>query len=51
VLLEINRQRVTSVAEYRRIARAVRPGDILTLYLYSPDLEQRQLKTVRVDER
>ena len=51
VLLEINRQRVDSVSEFRRIARAARPGDILTLYLYSPDLEQRQLKTVRVDER
>jgi serine protease Do len=51
VLLEINRQRVESVADYRRIARAARPGDILTLYLYSPDLEQRQLKTIRVDER
>jgi serine protease Do len=51
VLLEINRQRVQSVADYRRIARAAHPGDILTLYLYSPDLEQRQLKTIRVDER
>ena len=27
------------------------PGDILTLYLYSPELQQRQLKTVRVEER
>jgi S1-C subfamily serine protease len=51
VLLEINRQRVDSVAEYRRIARAAHPGDILTLYIYSPDLDQRQLKTVRVEER
>jgi len=51
VLLEINRQRIDSVADYRRIARAARPGDILTLFIYSPDLEQRQLKTIRVDER
>jgi serine protease Do len=51
VLLEINRQRVGSVDDYRRIARAARPGDILTMYLYSPELEQRQLKTVRVDEK
>jgi serine protease Do len=51
VLLEINRQRIESVAEYRRIARAAHPGDILTLYIYSPDLEQRQLKTVRVEDR
>jgi serine protease Do len=51
VLLEINRQRVESVADYRRIARAARPGDILTLWVYSPDLVQRQLKTIRVEER
>jgi S1-C subfamily serine protease len=51
VLLEINRQRVESVADYLRIARAARPGDILTLWVYSPDLVQRQLKTVRVEDR
>jgi serine protease Do len=51
VLLEINRQRIDSVAEYRRIARSTRPGDILTLYLYAPDLDQRQLKTIRVEDR
>lgn len=51
VLLEINRQRVESAADYRRIARAARAGDILTLYLYAPDLDQRQLKTIRVEDR
>ena len=51
LLLEINRQRVETVAEYRRIAQSVRPGDILTFYLYSPDIDQRQLKTVRVEDR
>jgi serine protease Do len=51
VLLEINRQRIDSVAEFRRVARTARPGDILTLYIYAPDLDQRQLKTVRVEDR
>jgi serine protease Do len=51
ILLEINRHRIGSAAEYRRIARAARPGDVLTLYIYAPDLEQRQLKTIRVEER
>jgi len=51
ILLEINRQRVESAAEYRRLARAARPGDVLTLYIYAPDLEQRQLKTIRVEDR
>jgi serine protease Do len=51
VLLEVNRQRVESVADFRRIARAARPGDILTLWIYAPDLVQRQLKTIRVDDK
>jgi serine protease Do len=51
VLLEINRRGVESAAEYRRIAAAARPGDILTLYIYAPDLDQRQLKTIRVEDR
>jgi serine protease Do len=51
VLLEINRQRVESVADFRRITRAVHAGDILTLYVYVPDLDQRQLTTIRVEDR
>lgn len=51
VLLEINRERVESVADYHRIARAARSGDLLTLYLYVPDLDQHQLKTIRVEDR
>jgi len=51
VILEINRQPVESVADYRRITRAAQPGDVLTLWVYPPDLLQRQLKTVRVDDR
>jgi serine protease Do len=51
VLLEVNRQRVESVGDFRRVARTARPGDILTLYIYAPDLDQRQLKTIRVEER
>ena len=51
VLLEINRERIESAGDYRRLLRGVRPGDILTLYIYSPELEQRQLKTVRVEDR
>jgi S1-C subfamily serine protease len=51
LLLEMNRQRVESVADYRRLAHAVRPGDIVAFYLYVPDLDQRKLLTVRVDDR
>jgi serine protease Do len=51
VLLEINRRRVESVDDYRRLSRAAKPGEILALYMYSPDIDQRQLKTVRVEDR
>jgi S1-C subfamily serine protease len=51
ILLEIDRKRVESVAEYRRLAQAARPDDILSLYVYVPDLDQRKLVTVRVDDR
>jgi serine protease Do len=51
VLIEINRQPVLSVGDYRAVARAARPGDIVTLYVYAPDLDQRRLITVRVEDR
>jgi serine protease Do len=51
VLLQVNRKPVESVADYRRLARAAHPGDVVALYIYSPDLDQRQLKTVRVEGR
>ena len=51
VVLEINRERVESVADFRRIARAAQPGDLLTLYIYEPDVAQRKLKTIRVEDR
>ena len=51
VLLEINRKPVASSADFRRLAGAARPGDILTLYVYLPDLDSRKLLTVRVEDR
>src|SRR5688572_16631116 len=51
VLLEINRQRIHSIEDYRRLTDRARPGDILTLYLFKPELNQRALETVKIDER
>jgi serine protease Do len=51
VLLEINRKPILTVADYNRLSAAVRPGDVLALYVYSPDAGQRQLKAVRIDDR
>jgi serine protease Do len=49
VLLEINRRPVHSIDDYRRLTASARPGDILTLYLYKPELEQRALQTIKID--
>ena len=52
VLLEINRQPRRDRSPTTAGSRAPRrPGDILTLYVYAPELDQRQLKTVRVEDR
>ena len=51
VLLEINRQRVATVDDYQRLTARARPGDVLTLYVYKPELNQRTLETVKLDER
>jgi len=51
VLLEINRKPILSVADYNRLSAAIRPGDVVALYIYAPDAGQRQLQTVRIDDR
>jgi serine protease Do len=51
VLIEINRKAVRSAEEFRRIAGASQPGDVVALYVYVPELDQRKLVTVRVEDR
>jgi serine protease Do len=49
VLLEINRQPIQSYADFSRLTAGLRPGDLVALYLYRPELDQRLLHTVRVE--
>jgi serine protease Do len=49
IILEVNRQAVDSVARLRRIIESAGPGDPLALFIYIPDIDQRNIKTVRVD--
>lgn len=51
IILEINRQPVNSIAGFRRIVGAARPGDVLAVYLYEPELDQRAIRTVRTESR
>ena len=49
VLLEINRHAVKSVDDYRKLMAGLHSGDVLTLYLYKPELTSRVLQTVKID--
>ncbi|HYM22083.1 MAG TPA: trypsin-like peptidase domain-containing protein, partial [Vicinamibacterales bacterium] len=51
ILMEVNRRSVDTPADFRRLVSAARSGDVLTLYIYAPDLDQRQIKTVRLEDR
>ena len=51
VILEVNRHPIATVDDYRRLAARTRAGDVLAFYVYSPESQQRQLRTVRVEER
>jgi S1-C subfamily serine protease len=49
VILEVNRRPVGSVAELRQVLATSRPGAVVLFYLYVPELDQRSLRTVRLD--
>jgi hypothetical protein len=49
-VLEINREPVTSAPDFWRLVENARAGDVLAFFLYVPDLEQRTLRTIRVEE-
>jgi serine protease Do len=51
LILEINREPVNTIAGFRRIINAARPGEVLAFYLYEPELEQRAIRTVRMESR
>jgi serine protease Do len=48
VLLEINRQPVRTIEDFRRLTSRVGAGDVLTLYLFKPE-SGRALHTVKID--
>jgi serine protease Do len=49
ILLEVNRHPVRSIDEYRRLTATAHSGDILTLYVYNPEVPSRTLHTVKID--
>jgi serine protease Do len=51
VILEVNRRHVNSVAGLRRVLEQARPGDALAVFVYIPEIEQTNIRTVRMDPR
>jgi serine protease Do len=49
ILLEINRQPVHSIDDFRRLTANARSGEVLAFYLYKPEGPRRELRTVKVD--
>jgi serine protease Do len=49
IVLEINRRRVTSVAEYRAVVSALRPGETVALFVYDQLSDQRSIYAIVLD--
>ena len=49
VVLEINRQPIRSIEDYRRMTANTRSGDVLALYLFKPEITRRELHTFKID--
>jgi serine protease Do len=51
VIIEINRTPIRTAADFREVAAAARPGDVLTFYIYDPGTGQRALHTLRAERQ
>jgi serine protease Do len=51
VILEVNRHPVDSVAGLRQVLERARRGEALAVFVYIPDIEQKNIRTVRMDSR
>jgi serine protease Do len=49
ILLEINRQPVHSIEDFRRLTANARSGEVLAFYLFKPEGPRRELRTVKID--
>jgi serine protease Do len=51
VVLEINRESVESVARLRRVIENAGPGATLGVFIYIPEIDEKNIRTVRMDTR
>jgi len=51
VIIEVNRTPIRTAGDYRQVAAAARPGDVLTFYIYDSATGQRALHTLRAERQ
>lgn len=51
ILLEIDRQPVLNLEDYSRLTAGTRRGDVVAMYFYRPEIDQRSLETLTFEER
>jgi serine protease Do len=51
IILEINRQHVDSIVALRRALEHAPAGSALAFFIYIPDIDERNIRTVRMDTR
>jgi serine protease Do len=49
IVLEINRQKITNVAQFQRAVAALAPGSAVAIYVFDPVTDQRAIHTLVVD--
>jgi serine protease Do len=51
IILEINREAVNSVARLRRVIERAAPATALAVLIYIPEIDEKNIRTVRMDQR
>jgi serine protease Do len=51
VILEVNREPVHSLAGLRRVLSTLRQGDAVAVFLYLPEIDQKNIRTLRLEPR
>ncbi len=51
VIIEINRTPIRTAGDFRLVASAARPGDVLAFYIYDPGTGQRALHSLRAERQ
>jgi S1-C subfamily serine protease len=51
VIIEINRTPIRTAGDYRQVAAAARPGDVLTFYIYDPSSGRRAVHALRAERQ